>query len=211
MTTWDDIYKNFNEGGPAWATLGEELHPAFLAFLERAEFSCRKALDIGCGEGKYLKFLQEVGFRTTGLDSSPTAVQMAKVALEGKGQWIVADMFEFAYPAAAFDLVLSHATLHHGPKTRVVELIHKIHTMLVPDGNLFLTLPSEESKKKWPMMEGHQILEDGTCVPTRGPEKGLAHSFFSLAETVRLFAGKYKGLSITTDPAERWVVSGTRK
>lgn len=33
MTIWDDIYKNYQKGGEAWATLSEEIHPLFKLFL----------------------------------------------------------------------------------------------------------------------------------------------------------------------------------
>jgi 2-polyprenyl-3-methyl-5-hydroxy-6-metoxy-1,4-benzoquinol methylase len=92
MSVWDRIYKNYQRGGLAWASLKDGLHPTFIEFMEQADFEIKNALDIGCGEGKYLRFLMQRGFRITGLDSSPTAISMAKEIAAPSGQFIVADM-----------------------------------------------------------------------------------------------------------------------
>ena len=34
MTVWDNIYKNYQKGGEAWATLSEEIHPLFSKFRD---------------------------------------------------------------------------------------------------------------------------------------------------------------------------------
>lgn len=81
MTTWDTIYKDYQKGGEAWATLSEKIHPLFKQFLNESNFEHKHVLDIGCGAGKYLKFLQAGGFRTDGIDSSETAVEMTQKAL----------------------------------------------------------------------------------------------------------------------------------
>ena len=80
MPIWDTIYKNYQNGGLAWASLKDGLHPDFMEFIEYANFEIKNALDIGCGDGKYLLFLQKLGFQITGIDSSPTAISMAREA-----------------------------------------------------------------------------------------------------------------------------------
>jgi 2-polyprenyl-3-methyl-5-hydroxy-6-metoxy-1,4-benzoquinol methylase len=85
MTTWDAIYKNYQRGGDAWATLSEEIHPLFIQFLSQSDFKRKQVLDIGCGTGKYLAVLQAGGFETHGIDSSDTAVEMTKNVLK----WVV--------------------------------------------------------------------------------------------------------------------------
>jgi SAM-dependent methyltransferase len=211
MTVWDGIYKNYQKGGPAWASLQDSLHPSFIEFMERTDFEIKNALDIGCGEGKYLLFLTKLGFRITGLDSSPTAISMAKEAVEQSGQFIVADMFDHLYLPNTYDLVISHAAIHHGLKTQVVSLVEKIYDLLVENGKIFISLPSDDSKKKWPTMAGHEILPDGTCIPIQGPEKGLPHSFFSKSEIDGMFSSKYSNLTIKLDERNRWIITGQKR
>jgi len=211
MTVWDKIYKDYQSGGPAWASLKEELHPAFVEFIEHADFKIKKVLDIGCGDGKYLLFLQKFGFQVTGLDSSPTAISMARTASKNSGDFIVADMFEYLYPPNTYDLVISHAALHHGLKTKVISLLVKIHDTLLTGGSIFLSLPNEDCKRNWPTMAGHETLTDGTCIPVQGPEKGLPHSFFSSQEIKELFTDSYSDLSMKIDDRDgRWIITGQK-
>ncbi len=210
MTVWDTIYKDFQKGGPAWATLQGSLHPAFAEFIKQTEFELKNALDIGCGTGNYLLFLRQLGFRVTGLDSSPTAISMARQEIGPAGEFIVADMYSYPYQANRYDLVISHAALHHGLKAQVLSLVEKIHGSLVLNGRVFLSFPSDECLERWPMMAGHVRLPDGTRIPTQGPEKGLPHSFFSKLEIEALFQGKYDPLTVQLDDQKRWIITGQR-
>lgn len=208
-TVWDNIYKTYLAGGPAWATLQDDLHPCFVSFIEKSAFPHKHALDIGCGAGKYLKYLQLKGFRTSGLDSSESAVEMTKDLLGDQGKIILADMYEYQYPSNTYDLIISHATLHHGMKKDVVTLLDKIFEALVKDGKIFLSLPSDDCIKNWAMMAKHETLEDGTCIPLCGPEKGLPHSFYAKEEVDRLFS-RYVNLETEIDECGRWVIQGEK-
>jgi SAM-dependent methyltransferase len=208
-TVWDNIYKGYLAGEPAWASLNDGLHPEFLSFMGRTIFPVKYALDIGCGTGKYLKYLQHQGFRTVGLDSSESAISMARELLKSQGEFITADMYEYRYPSNTFGLILSWAALHHGTKRNVVNLLHAIHQALLPNGKFFISLPCDDCKTNWVMMAEHETLEDGTCIPMSGPEKGLPHSFFAKAEIDELFS-RYKGLTVTLDEQGRWIISGEK-
>jgi 2-polyprenyl-3-methyl-5-hydroxy-6-metoxy-1,4-benzoquinol methylase len=210
MTIWDSIYKNYQNGGPAWGTLTDDLHPDFLKFMEQTSFEGKNALDIGCGNGKYLQFLNTLGFAVTGLDSSATAIDMAKKALDGKGKFIVVDMYDHTYPVDIYDLIISYATLHHGTKSQVAMLLRKIYDSLATNGKVFLSLPSDDSMKNWAMMAEHETLPDGTRIPLIGPEKGLPHSSFSEDEIQTLFAKRYSDTSIKLDDRGRWIITGTK-
>lgn len=210
MTIWDSIYKNYQNGGPAWGTLTDDMHPDFLEFLKKTTFETKKALDIGCGNGKYLQFLNTIGFEVTGLDSSSTAIAMAKETLNGAGIFIVADMYDHMYESDTYDLVISYATLHHGTKSQVTSLLQKIHDSLAANGKVFLSLPTDDSMKNWTMMAEHETLPDGTRIPLIGPEKGLPHSAFSKNEVQDLFRSRYANLAISTDDRGRWIITGTK-
>lgn len=208
-TVWDNIYKQYLAGGQAWASLKDEIHPCFLSLIEKSVFPIKQALDIGCGEGKYLKYLQLKGFQTSGLDSSESAITMTKDLLEDQGMFILADMYEYHYPLNTYDLILSHATLHHGKKKEVFALLDKIYDALITRGKIFISVPSDDCIKNWAMMAEHETLEDGTCIPLNGPEKGLPHSFYSKKEVDMLFS-RYSNLEIIIDEHGRWIISGEK-
>ncbi|MGC1378732.1 MAG: class I SAM-dependent methyltransferase [Anaerolineales bacterium] len=211
MTIWDKIYRDYQSGGPAWASLKEGLNPSFIEFIEQNDFAIKNALDIGCGDGRYLLFLMNKGFTITGLDSSSAAVSMATKDAEQSGQFIVADMYDYQYQTMTYDLVISHAALHHDLKAKVVSLVEKIHSLLVVNGRIFLSLPNDDCKTNWAMMDGHETLPDGTCIPMQGPEKGLPHSFFSRQEIDTLFRRKYGDLAIKLDDRGRWIITGQKR
>jgi len=195
MTIWDDIYKNYQKGGEAWASLSEKIHPLFKQFLSQSNFELKYALDIGCGIGKYLKILQAGGFKTDGIDSSETAVEMTKKILNNNSKILCVNMFEFEIPKNNYDLVISINTIHHGTKQQVQNLINLIHKVLVENGKIFITVPNLGNTKKWNTFKDHEKLAEGTFTPLIGPEKGLPHSFYTKKQTQKLFS-KFRDLQL---------------
>ncbi len=207
-TTWDDIYRNFEKGGDAWATLNEDIHPLFADFLSQTTFPKKTALDIGCGTGKYMAYLRKNGFTTDGIDSSETAVKMTLSTLPDVSAKVV-DMFSFQIPANRYDLILSISTIHHGTKDKVAALIQKIYDSLIDTGSIFITLPDWEHARHWNTFKDHEMIGPGTYAPLSGPEQGLAHSFYSKEEVQELFKG-FKNVTMAVDSIGRWIVAGSK-
>jgi 2-polyprenyl-3-methyl-5-hydroxy-6-metoxy-1,4-benzoquinol methylase len=207
-TIWDNIYKDYKKGGDAWATLAEDIDPLFIKFIDESAFEVKSAFDIGCGTGKYLKFLQAKGFNVEGIDSSETAVQMSKENLEESAVIELADMYDFDIPKDRYDLVLSISTLHHGKKEQIKGLIDKIYNSLATGGKIFITLPDFESSKKWNTFKDHKEIAPGTYSPLSGPELGLPHSFFTEKE-VRILFSKFKDVHLVLDKIGRWFITGS--
>jgi cyclopropane fatty-acyl-phospholipid synthase-like methyltransferase len=209
MTIWDNIYKKYQKGGDAWATLSEEIHPLFKQFLNESSFDLKNVLDIGCGTGKYLKILQPLGFKTNGIDSSETAVKMTKKILGDNSNILLTDMFEFEITNNQYDLIISVSTIHHGTKQQIKELINKIYNALSDNGKIFITVPDFESGKKWNTFKDHEEITESTFSPITGPEKGLPHSFYTEKQTGELFS-QFSDLQIDLDGHGRWVVRGSK-
>ncbi|MDD2807507.1 MAG: class I SAM-dependent methyltransferase [Patescibacteria group bacterium] len=210
MADWDKIYVDYQQGGEAWATLSEGIHPLFKQFLNQSNFKHQQVLDIGCGTGKYASWLINQGFQVDGIDSSPTAVQMTKDLLGGQAGMIKeANMFKFSIAKNKYDLIISVATIQHGIKKDIQNLINKIHSALVAGGKTFITMPDLESSKKWKTFKSHQDLGDSTFAPLAGPEQGLPHSFFTKVEVQKLFA-KFSKVKINLDDRGRWVVQAAK-
>lgn len=209
MGNWDSIYKKYQQGGEAWATLSEGIDPRFIQLVENGNFTHKKAFDIGCGTGKYLAFLENNGFSVMGIDSSPTAVEMTKKMVSPKAGVKTADMYSFRYPKNKFDLILSISTLHHGRKAQVIEAINSIHSSLVSGGKIFITLPDFDASKKWNTFKDHTELEPGTYAPNSGPEEGLPHSFFTRTEIESIF-NSFSDLSLEIDKIGRWFIVASK-
>jgi SAM-dependent methyltransferase len=209
MTVWDNIYKDYKEGGEAWATLSEGIIPDFISLVETSDFTIKKAFDIGVGTGKYLKYLQSRGFTVAGLDSSPTAVDYARDVLDTHDEITCADMFAFPLGDEKFDLILSVSTLHHGKKDQIRELVENIHKALIKSGKIFITVPDYQSAINRNEFHDQEKVEECTYAPLSGPEVGLPHSFYSKAEVELLFQ-KFNNLQIHLDELERWVITGEK-
>lgn len=209
MTIWDKIYQNYQKSGQAWATLSGEIHPLFKQSLNQSNVQLKYVLDIGCGNGKYLKILQSRGFKTDGIDSSKTAVKMAQKMLGDSSTILCANMFEFEMPKDKYGLVISISAIHHGTKIQVQNLIKRIHKTIIPNGKIFITLPDFESSKKWDTFKNHREIAKGTFAPLSGPEKGLPHSFYTKEEAKKLFL-KFKDVQIDLDEPGRWIIQASK-
>lgn len=67
----------------------------------------RVALDFGCGAGRSTRFLQRLGFQTTGVDISASMIQHARSADPSGSYRLIADGDFSGFPAGSFDLVFS--------------------------------------------------------------------------------------------------------
>jgi SAM-dependent methyltransferase len=209
MTIWDKIYKEYKDSGKKWASLFDDVSPMFKQFLKQSYFEVKYVLDIGCGTGKYLKLLKEVGFKTDGIDSSETAVEFTKKILGVGSNILCVDMYDYNIPKNKYDLIISIATIHHGDKKQVQAVINKIHKALVKNGKIFISVPDLESGKKWHTFVNNKEIAKGTYIPLSGPEKGLLHSFYTKEEAEKLFS-KFKDVQIDLDQQGRWIVRGRK-
>lgn len=97
-----------------------QINPLRLAFVrEQIELRGRRALDVGCGGGILTESLAQHGTRTTGIDLSPGAIEVARLhalesGLEIDYQQRSAEALAAAQPAA-FDLVTCMELLEHVP------------------------------------------------------------------------------------------------
>lgn len=214
MTIWDKIYKDYQKGGLAWATIEGGVLPQFIEFLKSNKFSTKCVLEIGCGIGKYLVLLKKLGFLTVGIDSSETAIKMTKKILKDNSDIKMENMFEYNIPYNKYDLIISIFAIHHGYKRQVEKAISRISEALMPGGKIFITLPDYESSKNWDTFKNNKDLGNGTFAPLSGPEKGLPHSFYTKQEVEELFTN-FTDIKIELDKQGKivhgnWIITGTK-
>lgn len=104
-----------------------------------------RLLDIGCGNGNFLRFAVDLGYAATGLEIDPAAVQTARAhgfdVVEGK-------LPDSGLESGRFDHVtLSHVVEHlHDPQAGLRE----IHRLLKSSGRVWLQFPNIDAL-------GHEI------------------------------------------------------
>lgn len=118
--------------------IGRTLRDASRRFLDGGLV----ALDLGCGTGRYLPWLENVEL-VVGVDAAPAMLDEARRALierpfAGKVEWIEADIFAVGFADASFHLVYAIGVLaEHAPLTAT--LVERIQRWLKPGGFLIFT------------------------------------------------------------------------
>ena len=88
--------------------------PARLVRTAAEMLGSGKALDVGCGDGKNAIHLSESGFDVSAFDLSPIAIENARAYWSERKSvaWEIADLTDYNYGIAVYDLVLATGPLH---------------------------------------------------------------------------------------------------
>ena len=118
----------------------------------------RRALDVGCGLGDNAQALAAAGFRVTGFDISPTAIEWAKRRFPHSGvDYRVADLLNL--PAdfiGAFDFVHECYTLQALPPDVRERGMAAVASLLAPEGRLLVIARARDEQDPpgslpWPL------------------------------------------------------------
>jgi SAM-dependent methyltransferase len=135
-------------------------------------------LDFGCGPGRDLRALVELGHVAIGLDGAPRFVEMARIH-SGCEVWLQ-DFLELDLPGGHFDGIFANASLFHVPSRELPRILRELHAALKPEGVLFSSIPHGADQ------EG---LSDGRYGVFHAPKSwrgfGLAAGFVELEHYYR--------------------------
>lgn len=107
---WNDRYR---EGNLPWDT-GQPSSELQLVLTRHAIGPCR-ALDIGCGTGTNCVWLAQHGFKVTGIDLAPLAVERAQQraqAAGAKARFVVADVLDLPDLGGPFAFFFDRGCYH---------------------------------------------------------------------------------------------------
>lgn len=191
---FDQFYKEAagdNEQIP-WADLEPNKFLKIWADDVGLEGNGRTALVVGCGLGDDARYLDELGFKVTAFDISPTAVEWARRLSENTEiRYEVMDLFE-PRPEwiGAFDLVLEIYTIQPLPMEMRESVIDSIAAFVAPGGELVVVTRGREDDEEpaqlpWPLSRRDL---------SRFEHHGLVQTDF------RIFPGTDE------EPDPRWVV-----
>jgi SAM-dependent methyltransferase len=109
---FDEIARALAEAHP-----DDRLRPFERALLACLPAACGRVLEVGCGHGALTRHLAARAESVLAIDLSPEMIRLARsLSVDHSNvEYRVADVMEDALPDAAFDVVLSAATLHHLP------------------------------------------------------------------------------------------------
>jgi tellurite methyltransferase len=105
-------------------------------------------LDLGCGVGRHMVFLGGLGFRTAGVDISPSGIRLTKeacadrqIAFEGH----VSDMDALPWADETFDAALSVSAIHHHRRAAIIRTLGAVRRVLKPGGLLLVDFPCTDT------------------------------------------------------------------
>ena len=104
-------------------------------------------LDFGCGPGRDLRVLKELGHVAIGLDGAKNFAAMAR-AYSGCEVWLQ-NFLELDLPAERFDGVFANASLFHVPTSELPRVLGELRAALRPRGVLFASNPHGKNEEGW--------------------------------------------------------------
>jgi 2-polyprenyl-3-methyl-5-hydroxy-6-metoxy-1,4-benzoquinol methylase len=115
----------------------DELRPFERALLGFLPARCGRVLEVGCGHGVLTRRVAARADSVLALDLSPEMVRIARArsAAWPNVEYRVADVAAAELPPAAFDVVLSAATLHHLP---FAPTVRRLAEWVRPGGRLVI-------------------------------------------------------------------------
>lgn len=99
-----------------------------------------KLMDVGCGDGSYIQYMQGLGWAVKGIDFDPKAVSNART----KGLMVqLGDLAQQQYPDNSFDVVTINHVIEHVPEP--LGLLQECRRILKPGGKLVVATPNATS------------------------------------------------------------------
>ncbi|PYS89483.1 MAG: SAM-dependent methyltransferase [Acidobacteria bacterium] len=141
-----------------WADL--EPNRFFKEWAERNNLkgNGRKALVVGCGLGDDAIYLDDLGFKVTAFDISPTAIEWAKRLHKDRDiQFEIADLFQpFRGWLGGFEFVLEIYTIQPLPIEMRPEVIDAVSSFVAPNAELVVVCrgrndDDEPEQLPWPL------------------------------------------------------------
>jgi ubiquinone/menaquinone biosynthesis C-methylase UbiE len=122
------------------------LEPHILEQVEFERWAARDVLEAGCGIATDGMRFVRAGAHYTGIDFSPTALDLARRRLElegGSARFVRGSIVELPFPDASFDLVYSNGVVHHLPESD--RAITEFHRVLRPGGTAIIMVYNRAS------------------------------------------------------------------
>ncbi len=141
------VQEDYNLISSPFATARDKLWPEMKFLFDEAKKE-EKVLDLGCGNGRFSKYLEEVDY--VGIDFSEKLIEEAKKRFSEKN-FLVGDAVNLPFENEFFDKIYGVAIIHHIPSAKYrLKVFLEAKRVLKKDGVLFLTA--------WNLTENNKML-----------------------------------------------------
>jgi ubiquinone/menaquinone biosynthesis C-methylase UbiE len=105
-------------------------------------------LDLGCGNGRAVKYLVDKGFRGIGIDISDKMLEMARKHVP-KGRFYKKEFTQIRFAHKSINAVISFFAFNHIPKKEFIKTIKICRKILKNDGLLLLGMVKGKGEGFW--------------------------------------------------------------
>lgn len=149
----------YDQIAPHYAARNSEMRDGLIdlasQFLEMIDKPARM-LDLGCGAGRDMAWLESQGAYMVGVDLSTGMLSHARQLV--RGPLVQADMLRLPFPPGQFSGVWCMASLLHLPKAEAPSALAEIKRILIPGGALSIGLHEGEGET-WEVNPYHGTAE----------------------------------------------------
>jgi SAM-dependent methyltransferase len=179
------------------------LEPAIKEMADFGAWEGKDVLEAGCGIATDGMQFIRAGARYTGMDFSPSALEIARHRFDTAAvdaSLVRGSIAEMPFDAGSFDLVYSNGVIHHLPETRRV--VDEMHRVLRPGGQATVMVYHRDSLNFYAsIMVLRRLLAALLFIP--GADRQLAAA---TGEPLEVFEGhrelmREHGLRYLTDPS----------
>jgi SAM-dependent methyltransferase len=166
-------------------------------FRDQRDFaSTPRGLDLGCGIGRHVRFIDDMNMDAYGIDLSRVAIEEALNICKAERRDHLANRFhigsitDMPYDNAYFDFIVSHGVLDSLPLELAKEAISEAKRILKPGGLFYLDLVSGDDSAHYPEYSGEETVT--------GPfESNTIQSYFNLDRIYDLINGHFEMIDCT--------------
>lgn len=154
--------------------------------LERFARECSngRVLDIGCGPGHVGHFLRDLGVDVTGIDLSPSMVDVARKLNAGM-RFEVGDMRQLDCHDGEIAGIVAFYSVIHIARGEVPAILGEFHRVLARDGRLLLAVHGGRGNITADEFVGHQVRFEATLFELRELRELLEAAGFRIDDALR--------------------------
>ncbi len=127
---------------------------AYYRWIKRKTKNCHSILDVGCGDGSLVSYLDDGDKHLVGIDSDDRCIQMAKSDKNDNTQFFCSDFITYT-PEEPYDAVIFVASIHHMDAEKAIQ---RAKAMLRCGGVLLIVGLAKPSSPMDFLIEGLRVL-----------------------------------------------------
>ncbi len=131
---------------------------AYYPWIKKKTAACRSILDVGCGDGSLVLYLNDGAKNLAGIDPDMRSIEKAQSANSESSVEFSCCSFEDYHPGIQFDAIIFVSSIHHMDMTKALQ---KAKSHLTPSGKLLVVgLAKPSTLADW-------IIEAARVIPSK--------------------------------------------